>query len=577
MPKRKRISQSVVSTNSSFPYSTNMGGRWLKKALDPADTDTDILGMPDTATNARCVINYAMQADVPPPETATYVPTEINTYDADIYLYQNPLIFSMSASYPQGTKDPSTSPIVVDWQHGRMTIGVGTAPRTVNVLFNDQIEGRYYKEKLQNWSKYCQRYRMIYGGVQAIPACSALYDSGTIEATQQIFNPQNDIESRLADGVDSAVSDIKSQIENITPTDTVGKTYWGPYTYRSSKGIAVKKQSFLINDFPDSGNIVQNPTALYCRYREGAYMPYKIRNPLVHHYNNSEDTTVVEGPYVMTHEAYFSWFVDNRNPNGQIITPDPTNTDAGSHTIQMAYDPVTRTYYCVGGDLDCLNENHAKEPSYARANGAAISIKCYSKLGIPFWARLIFQIRDTNNGGQRPDAFKKFIGDNLILTYNMPDCLPAYARSIDSFFQERPTDQDPTSSSQQIINVLNVNQTNPVGTSFEPTSVLCYEDSNIGIINFKSIAVQASVRLLFKLGFEMMVSAGGVYTPFKHKAPKYDEKAISSYIVACHNMRDAFLGNAATAEGHNDYTKNISSLMSSVANSGASWYGRVSI
>lgn len=47
MPKRDRLEI------SSYPYNTLNGGKWLKKALDPADTDVDVVGFPDTETVPR--------------------------------------------------------------------------------------------------------------------------------------------------------------------------------------------------------------------------------------------------------------------------------------------------------------------------------------------------------------------------------------------------------------------------------------------------------------------------------------------------------------------------------------------
>ena len=117
--------------------------------------------MPDTATNARTVLNYQSQADISIPDPDTYIPTNISSYDADLYLYQNPLVFAMAVSYPQGTRDPSTGGILIDWRGGTITLPAGTAPRTVNIITNDQIEGTTFQEKTASFKNYCQRYRMI--------------------------------------------------------------------------------------------------------------------------------------------------------------------------------------------------------------------------------------------------------------------------------------------------------------------------------------------------------------------------------------------------------------------------------
>jgi len=537
MPKRRKISSSAITVNT--PYSSNNGGRWLKKALDPADIDVELMGMPDTATNARAVLNYQMQADIPIPDQDTYVPTTVSSYDADLYLFQNPLIYGISISYPQGTKDPSTGPIIVDWSTMKFTIASGTAPRTVNTFLNDQIEGVTFYDKISNFNKYCQRYRMIYGGVQGIPACSALFDSGTIEATQQIFSPEN---SNIGDLVKISSAQPNNPDHLLT---TVHENLLGasPAIETAADGKIYKKQKFNINDFPDSGNSIQNPASLYCRYKEGVYMPYKIRNPLVHEYLNSEERAVFEAPYVITNQAYWVLGAVNDVPLGKGV---------------YDYDPNTRTFSPIGYE----------NVEASRATYAAVYLKCYSKTGIPFWLRIA--TGDTNHAGYL---------DTRSFTITLPQLINSYLSS-NAIIEENFSKVVDGSTLNYWRNVRAVNATfgNNDEVSQYPMFALPFFDSNIGVINFKSIGIQASIRLIFRLGFEFMITAGGVYSPFKHKAPKYDARAISSYIKACHNMRDAFHGDAATPEGHLDYTRNINAITSSsVSNAGSSWYGRVSV
>lgn len=533
MPKRRKISSSAISLNT--PYSSNNGGRWLKKALDPADIDVELMGMPDTATNARAVLNYQMQADIPIPDQDTYVPTTVSSYDADLYLFQNPLIYGISISYPQGTRDPSTGPIVINWETMSFSIASGTAPRTVNTFLNDQIEGTTFYDKVENFNKYCQRYRMIYGGVQGIPACSALFDSGTIEATQQIFSPEN---SNIGDlvKISSAGPNDPQHLLSSTHDNLLGAA---PAIETSPDGKIYKKQKFNINDFPDSGNSIQNPASLYCRYKEGVYMPYKIRNPLVHEYLNSEERAVFEAPYVMTSQAYW------------IYGSGTNSRSKGAYD----YDPNTRTFNAI--NVPAPSEIHS-------ADFLSIFIKCYSKTGIPFWLRFATGANINSTVAYGP------------ATFTLPQLVNCYL-STTAVVEEN---FGGTSGHDYWRNVRVVNATfgNNDEISQYPMFALPFFDSNIGVVNFKSIGIQASIRLIFRLGFEFMITAGGVYSPFKHKAPKYDARAISSYIKACHNMRDAFHGDAATPEGHLDYTRNINAITSSsVSNAGSSWYGRVSV
>lgn len=532
------MSKRKLSYISSIPYSTNSGGRWLRKALDPADIDVDIMGMPDTATNPRTVLNYQMQADIPTPDTDTFIPTNTSSYDADLYLYQSPIIYGMSVSYPQGTRDISTGAIQVDFQNFTISCAAGTAPRTVNIFTNDQIEGSNYKAKLDSWTRYCQRYRMIYGGVQAIPACSALFDSGTIEATQQIFNPEN-----------TNVVDV-----SIDSNGANNDLYSNPGT-ASSSGKVYKLQSFNVNDFPDSGNAIQNPTALYCRYKEGTYMPYKIRNPLVHQYLNSEERSVINAPFIMTNIAYYVYYQGVSNGTTRGI---------------LDYDPASRTFR-PSGTLVLTN-------LYESCQSISFYIKCYNKLGVGFWLR--FSTYSTSSS--TADSNLQINGQPTAFTLNLPNTLPSFNKTApfsktQLLYWTDPVDPTKTKTYFVETDVMNADVENNDKAYSEPTSLLPITDCNLGVINFRSIGIQASVRLIFRIGIELLITAGGVYSPFKHKAPKYDEKAINSYIKACHNMRDAFLGNAATPEGHAEYSANMNSIVSSLNNPGSGWYGRVSI
>lgn len=516
---------------SDFPYNTNDGGAWLRKALDPAELAVEVVGMPDTNTNPRTVLNYQAQYDIPPPETDSYNPTTVAGYDANLYLYQDPIIFGMSVSYPQGTTNPLANSITFDFGRRQFTLPVGTAPRTVNVFMNDQIEGSTYAEKRQNFSKYCQRYRMIYGGVQGIPACSDMFDSGTIEATQQIFNPENSVTGNLV--TYRGPTPFTVSVLNHTLPDPVG-----PTVVPTAK--VLKKQTYRPNDFPDSGSAIQNPSALYCRYKEGVYMPYKIKNPVLHPYLNSEDSTVVDAPYIMTGLAAF-----------QMMT-------SPVEAVWMDYDPATRTF---SAPYDGASS------SYMQTSGARFWIKCYTKTGIPFW----FVVDSTSVNASLPNP--------NVHTFTFPDVVNSY-QTRDYLTENIVYDNESDPSAR--ITYYRLYTTNAIlGPNSEDLftseffKVLPMHETNIGVINFKSIAVQASIRLIFRLGFELMIVAGGVYSPFKHKPPKYDQKAIDSYVSATHNMRDAFYGDAATSAGHQEFSSRILDIVS--GNTGTGWYGQVGV
>lgn len=502
MTKRLR----TLETLGNLPYTTIDGGRWLKKALDPADIDVEIAGLPDTTTNARTVLNYQFQGDIPLPSPSTYDSNVIQSYDVDFYVYQNPILFGMSVSRPAGLKNLGGGLALRFYPNGEIGIPEGYSPVTVQCFENSQIEGDNQNTKIENLEKYCQKYRMIYGGVQCIPACSALFDSGTIEATQQIFSPKRD--------------NVANVIDNSPNLNTVNTIF--------------HCQTFNPNDFPDEGSSIQNPTTLYCRYKEGLYMPYKIRNPLVYEYRSSEDSCVNSSPFVITNEISASIYYNEGNPSEL------------STTTELDYNPATRKFEPIG-----TTYNHTTWAVTWR-------IGCYSKTGVKFY--LIVEMK-VEHGTELPSQL-----------ITLPSVIPSYPALIQN---------SPIGTTNVKINTYNALETTSSG-EYRITKSLPYQECNVGIICFRSVGLQATIRVIFRMGIEMMITAGGIYSPFKHKAPKYDQKALSSYVRTTHCMRDAFLGNAATPEGHVEYANQLALMVASdegttVSNLGSSWYGRVSV
>lgn len=513
MSKRTR----TLETLASLPYSTVEGGKWLKKALDPADIEVEISGLPDTTTNPRCVLNYQFQGDIPVPHSNTYVANTNQSYDVDFYVFQNPVTLGMSVSRPAGTKNPIGVPISWNSSSLQFRLPPGYSLATVQTFENPQIEGDTKNQKLDSLERYCQRYRMLYGAVQCIPACSALFDSGTIEATQQIFSPEH-----------------KSINDNLTmqPLEVdENNTQYTAYRYLIDNKVH-HCQRFEKNDFPDEGSSIQNATSLFCRYKEGLYMPYKIRNPLVYEYKGSEQRVYTEAPYVITDTIYFRYSSNNK-------------------------------YAVVAGTID--PENNTITCPQTQTAPETVMMLCYSKTGVPFYITMSTQ--------QIPSEF------------TLPDVLPVYnsktlwgigndgmgITGVTNFFHIEGGDFK-----------LNMNNSTDIVHFNSTVADIPVHDTNIGIICFRSIGLQASVRVIFRFGLEMMITAGGVYTPFKHKAPKYDQKALNSYIRAVHNMRDAFLGNAATPEGHALFSAHIAEIVASedvsyISNQGSRWYGAVSV
>ena len=525
MSKRVR----TLETLGSLPYTTVDGGKWLKKALDPADIDVEVSGLPDTTTSPRCVLNYQFQGDIPVPHSTTYVANTTQSYDVDFYTFQNPVTLGMSVSRPAGTKNAASATFTWDANAKKLTLPPGYSYATVELFENPQIEGNTKNEKLNSLEAYCQRYRMIYGGVQCIPACSALFDSGTIEATQQIFSPEH-----------------KSINDNLTI-----QLWPATQAYRWLADDKVHQlQRFEKNDFPDEGTSIQNATSLYCRYKEGLYMPYKIRNPLMYEYKGSEQRFYTEAPFVITDTVYFVCAVPPAQGSEGSVGAGMSATESSRQCLAGVYNAETNALTC---------------PTIPNGSTLTeIQFLCYTKTGIKFYICVALANLSSSQ-------------------WTFPEVLPAY-NSKNLWGLNIEGQSGPNVNFFYILggdyqlNAANAEQAKKDLTVFDiPT-----HDANIGIICFRSIGLQASIRVIFRFGLEMMITAGGVYTPFKHKAPKYDQKALNSYVRAIHNMRDAFLGNAATPEGHALFAAHIAAIAADesgayISNQGARWYGAVSV
>ena len=134
MSKRVR----TLETLGSLPYTTIDGGKWLKKALDPADIDVEVSGLPDTTTNPCCVLNYQFQGDIPVPHSNTYVANTVQSYDVDFYCFQNPVTLGMSVSRPAGTKNVIMNSIQIDKSTNSLRFAPGYSLATVQVFENPQ-------------------------------------------------------------------------------------------------------------------------------------------------------------------------------------------------------------------------------------------------------------------------------------------------------------------------------------------------------------------------------------------------------------------------------------------------------
>ena len=600
------------------PFNTVEGGKWLSKALDPASIRTDVGGLPDTNSSNVCVLNYQTQDAITPYDVtltsgAGESNAEYTSYDADLLLYQHPIYLGCSASYLSDTADPAIGKFTIyggttsvklgnDGAVSNLTIASTDynkygiffsqsnpfapstfGPRTISLIKNEQIPGRTYTDQQAQMIKFCQRYRFIYGGAQVIPSCSDNYNSGTVESCQQVFNAGESVANNIKINQSNT-----GALKDFTPA-------LGNDDTRSFVTSQVKVLNFNDNDFPTSSDIVQNPQGMLARYREGVFIPYKMVNPLNHPYLTAEEQKVINSPFWITGAK--AKLYDNTNKNKHLITKFPSG-DAGDWT-SMVWDRQRNGFV-----LNPVPTN----PCFM----GWLALECVSYLGIGF--NILFYLPSANNVPASVSYLGTLNGvkDGVIHTvlaaestisitssyssedplsydgsirrnaYNTPAiALPMLIKNIKivkagaevsingvTAFGTKDNVTFIPSYGMYALSVANrvtINQDNEANKTLEGNynngEITFPQHSRIAVVNFRSISTTAGMKMLIRLGNEITLSSGTIYSMFKHRSPTYDEQAIKSYLRCVHEMKDAFYGDAASDEGHDKYAEMIRSLV----------------
>ena len=600
------------------PFNTVEGGKWLSKALDPASIRTDVGGLPDTNSSNVCVLNYQTQDAITPYDVtltsgAGESNAEYTSYDADLLLYQHPIYLGCSASYLSDTADPAIGKFTI--YGGTTSVKLGNdgavsnltitstdynkygiffsqsnpfapstfGPRTISLIKNEQIPGRTYTDQQAQMIKFCQRYRFIYGGAQVIPSCSDNYNSGTVESCQQVFNAGESVANNIKINQSNT-----SALKDFTPA-------LGNDDTRSFVTSQVKVLNFNDNDFPTSSDIVQNPQGMLARYREGVFIPYKMVNPLNHPYLTAEEQKVINSPFWITgakaklYDAAnkekhsitkfpsgdagdWTSMVWDRQRNGFVLNPVPTNPcfmgwlalecvsylgigfnilfylpSANNVPASVSYlgtlngvkDGVIHTVLAAESTISITSSYSSEDPlSY----DGSIRRNAYNTPAIAL-PMLIKNIKIVKAGAEVP-----INGVTAFGTKNNATFIPSYGMYALS-----------------VANRVTINQDNEANKTLEGNynngEITFPQHSRIAVVNFRSISTTAGMKMLIRLGNEITLSSGTIYSMFKHRSPTYDEQAIKSYLRCVHEMKDAFYGDAASDEGHDKYAEMIRSLV----------------
>ena len=616
------------------PFNTVEGGKWLSKALDPASIRTDVGGLPDTNSSNVCVLNYQTQDAITPYDVTLTTGAgdsnaEYTSYDADLFLYQHPIYLGCSASYLSDTADPAIgkftiyggSTTVKYLNEGALEKSINQntytkygiffsqsnpfapsafGPRTISLIKNEQIPGRTYTDQQAQMIDFCQRYRFIYGGAQIIPSCSDNYNSGTVEACQQVFNAGESVANNIKINQSNEASLI-----NFTPAAGNDDT-------RAFVTSQVRVLNFNDNDFPTSSDIVQNPQGMLARYREGVFIPYKMVNPLNHPYLTAEEQKVINSPFWIT-GAKAKLYKNTDLPINHSITKFPSG-NAGDWT-PLVWDRRANGFVLAN------NPN----PNPQNANFAFfmgwLALECVSYLGVGF--NILFylpSVYDITADLAFSGELKKANGDvvniedhlvktaagndgtlTINISYSSDDPLsfdgsirrcayntPPVAYPLDfskgiKIHSSANGDYDlkkinafgvlngnvlipkPGIYSLCVANRITTNQNNEANKTPEGNynngEITFPQHSRIAVVNFRSISTTAGMKMLIRLGNEITLSSGTIYSMFKHRSPTYDEQAIKSYLRCIHEMKDAFYGDAASDEGHDKYAEMIRTLV----------------
>lgn len=631
------MSISALWKGVESPFATVEGGKWLSKALDPASIRTDVGGLPDTNSANVCVLNYQTQDAIVPYDVSITdggaTNAEFTSYDADLFLYQHPIYLGCSASYLSDTTNPAdgkmkimagTTKVTIAKNGGeaakptlsivgstRQEIGVFFSqanafsspvfgPRTVSLIKNEQIPGRTYADQQKSMSDFCQRYRVIYGGAQVIPSCSDNYNSGTVEACQQVFNSGESVASNI-----SETASNQQALRDFTPASGLADT--GRFVTTQ-----VKMLTFNTNDFPNSSDIVQNPQGLLTRYREGVFMPYKIINPLNHPYLTAEEQKVINAPYWITGAQ--AKLYDAANITNHLITKFPSGNN---DWIPMVWDRKSNGFLLPealfdGGVinsimgwvvLNCVNYLGISYnllfymPSLVSVTGTDTFLLDGQTKDQAFANGDVFTFTSyfsTDNALNIDGSFTRCAFNTVPLAYRVvkSGCGLKYqaagggaARTVIGWKTNNAENVGIVDSS--VANRITVNQDAASSITAEGNQmngmVTFPQHSRIGVINFRSISTTAGMKMLIRIGNEITLSSGTIYSMFKHRSPSYDENAIKSYLRCIHEMKDAFYGDAASDEGHDKYADMIRSIVwqnppsDYVTTQGINFSGQVSV
>ena len=575
MSVAKRLREDEAARKAGLKATESEEGRkWLWKALNPADPGTAAIGIPTGQSNNISTLNYQSQYDItaPPGVTSAYP-----SFDCDLYLNHNPVIFGTAISYPSGSMDLSgvgTFEINTTVDEAKKTVTVKITPddipdkpvalRTVQQLMNSQIDPRAFQysnslaSKRVLYSQVIQKARLSYGSAHVIPTCSDLNNGGLITACQQVCEPKESM-------IDEA------------------------------NGIHLL--SYNENDFPNIEDTIQNPQMYSARYNDGCYMPYKIRDPFNNDYVSSEREMTCRAPYVVTG---VSLLVADQfgTVDGGVFTQTQTNA-ATNYTVRQvpmtlkqaadstmfSIEATTNTARTAGGTaetksnvlairFDVCNLIGQRGYFYVSLNDESKSSTSSQSYG---FSSIISNATSSTSYKLTSNMFNGPFTEGLSGSFTVGQLTAADNGSLwQSMFQGKQWFHIPRLITAWDAQGTGASQ-NPVGIQWVSVDVTMNSLSSLKAltrgtipdmlekqmctVHMTGVSSTAPIKLIMRVGVEILLTASSLYSPFKYISPEYDESAIKSYLRCTRAMRDAYYANAGGMGGQAEFIKAMTDLV----------------
>lgn len=575
MSATKRLREDAAARKAGLKATESEEGRkWLWKALNPADPGTAAIGIPTGQSNNISTLNYQSQYDVtaPPGVTSAYP-----SFDCDLYLNHNPVIFGTAISYPSGSMDLSgvgTFEIntTVNTETKMVTVKITpddipdrpVALRTVQQLTNSQIDPRAFQysnslaSKRVLYSQVIQKARLSYGSVHVIPTCSDLNNGGLITACQQVCEPK------------------ESMIDE-------------------TNGIHLL--AYNENDFPNIEDTIQNPQMYSARYNDGCYMPYKIRDPFKNEYVSSEREVTCRAPYVVTGVSMLVAYQFGTVTGGvftQSTTALATNYSVKQIPMTLTQATDSTMFTITGSSPTALSSGNTAE-NYS--NVLAIRFDVCNLIGQRGYFYVSLNDESMVSTTSQTGGISTIISNNTSSTtfkpmsnmFNGP-----FAETLSGTFTAGQLEAKQegalwTSMFQgkqwfhipRLITAWDVQGTgaseNPKGVQWVSVDTTLTSLSSLKAltrgtipdmlekqmctVHMTGVSSTAPIKLIMRMGVEILLTASSLYSPFKYISPEYDESAIKSYLRCTRAMRDAYYANAGGMGGQAEFIKALTDLV----------------